>query len=605
MKRPFYTRKDLIILSLTLLYSILFGFVGLCLIDGDMAIMNKKNPIALFGNLFGIERTQTGITGYLFIVLVALYIAVFCGVLLYERRYAIATNKNPHGLKMFYTYAISLLACLLLSFGVSIVIILLTGGNVVAALLYVLQVFILTTLIYIILAILLGGIIMFVINFLLIDKPFKAFTNNEEIILFDETEHDPELDVQNSFDTKGVSQVAGGAAGFATVIQTAEGAGLGGSGVVRTVEELEDREKVFPALSKKDVEYEGYSVDSIPSDEYSLEEICDKFRKYLAKEEKLYFDIETIRFFISGLGTTHFSILEGLSGTGKSSLPRYFAKFINAESLFIPVQATWRDRTNLLGFFNEFSKTYSETEFLISLYEANYNPDKLYIYVLDEMNISRVEYYFADFLSVLEYPAEDWKLKVMQLPYNFLPPAKLFEGVIQIPENVYFVGTANKDDSTFTITNKVYDRAITIEFDDRNDPFEVKEEVSTITISKTHLDSLYLEAKEDLELQMNDEDFEKFTTITNFVNNQFDITFGNRILNQITTLVPIYVACGGKKEEALDFLLSRKIISQLEGRFEEYVKGALKELLVLIEKTYGANILKRSEKTIQSLIRRL
>ncbi|MBR2138070.1 MAG: hypothetical protein IJ966_02075, partial [Bacilli bacterium] len=354
-----------------------------------------------------------------------------------------------------------------------------------------------------------------------------------------------------------------------------------------------------------DVEYGGYAIEKIETDNLTLEELCVKFRNYLAKEEKLYYELDTIRYFISGLGTSHFMILEGLSGTGKSSLPRYFSKFANAELLFIPVQATWRDRTNLIGFFNEFSKTYTETEFLISLYKANYNPDKLYFYVLDEMNISRVEYYFADFLSVLEYPVEDWKLKIMQLPYNFIPPAKLFDGIIQIPDNAYFVGTANKDDSTFTITDKVYDRAITIDFDNRNDAFEVNDEVSTVTISKSHLQSLYANAKSTVEYQMTKDDFDKFTTITDYIYDQFDLTFGNRILNQISTLVPVFVACGGKKEDALDFLLSRKVIAKLEGRFEEYVKGALKETLALLEKTYGEGVFKRSEKTIKTLMRRL
>ena len=104
---------------------------------------------------------------------------------------------------------------------------------------------------------------------------------------------------------------------------------------------------------------------------------------------------------------------------------------------------------------------------------------------------------------------------------------------------------------------------------------------------------------------MNENDFAKFKVICDYIDEQFDITFGNRILNQISELVPVFVASGGKKEDALDFLLSRKVISKIEGRFEEYVKDALKELLVLIEKTYGASILKRSEKTIQSLMRRL
>ena len=104
---------------------------------------------------------------------------------------------------------------------------------------------------------------------------------------------------------------------------------------------------------------------------------------------------------------------------------------------------------------------------------------------------------------------------------------------------------------------------------------------------------------------MTEDDFNKLHTVTDYIYEQFDVTFGNRILNQIIEIVPIYCACGGKKEEALDFLVSRKVISKLEGRFEEYVKNALKELLNLIQKTYGANVLVRCEKEIQSLMRRL
>ena len=90
-----------------------------------------------------------------------------------------------------------------------------------------------------------------------------------------------------------------------------------------------------------------------------------------------------------------------------------------------------------------------------------------------------------------------------------------------------------------------------------------------------------------------------------YVIEHFRISFGNRILTQIDTLVPVFIACGGKKEDALDFLLSRKVIVKLEGRFEEYVKPALKRLIALIEKTYGPNVFKRSEREINKLIRKL
>ena len=600
MKRPYYTRKDLITISLAFFYSFVYAFVGMCL-DTNSTFVSKKNPIAGFAQALNLGTVESNATGYVFIILVALYVSVFCAVFLYERRFAIVNHKKTYSGKMILTYVLSFLACGVLSIGVGILIQMpLTIDKIAVSFKYAGITLLITTIIYAVLFALIGGIIMFVINFLLIDKPFRAFEDNNEYKIPEE-EHDPTVDVTNSFDTP-VEGVAGSAAACGV-------AGIGGGGgeqsMVRAAEELDDREKVFPALSTVDVNYNGYAVEKIPTDEYNLEEICVRFRNYLAKVEKLYYDLDVIRYFISGLGTTHFMILEGLSGTGKSSLPRYFAKFIEAEVLFIPVQATWRDRTNLIGFFNEFSKTYTETEFLINLYEANYNPDKLYFYVLDEMNISRVEYYFADFLSVLEYPVEEWQLKIMQLPYNFIPPAKLMDGIVQIPENAYFVGTANKDDSTFTITDKVYDRAITIDFDNRNDEFVVDGEAGTINISKSHLFKLYDEAKENAKYQMSKADFDKFTTITDFIYDQFDITFGNRILNQISTLVPVYGACGGSKEEALDFLLSRKVIAKIEGRFEEYVKGALKELLTLIKKTYGEGVLKRSEKTIQTLMRRL
>ena len=374
---------------------------------------------------------------------------------------------------------------------------------------------------------------------------------------------------------------------------------------IKKVEELDDREKVFPALSTMDEEYGGYSIETVESDDLTLSELCERFRNYLAKEEKLYFDIDTIRVFISAFATSHFMILEGLSGTGKSSLPRYFSKFANANLLFVPVQTTWRDKTSMLGYFNDFSKTYTETDFLLQLYHANYNPDQIHIFVLDEMNISRVEYYFADFLSVLEYPVPEWRLRLMQLPFGFIPPAKLDQGFIQIPDNSYFVGTANKDDSTFSIADKVYDRAITIDFDYRNVAFGPEGNCEPITLSKSKLHSLYEEALTVDANKMTSEDYAKFESVTELVYELFDITFGNRILNQIETLVPVFMACGGTKEDVLDFLLTRKVLVKIEGRFEEYVKNALKQLLAQLAKTYGKGTFKRSEKAINNMIKRL
>lgn len=599
MKKPYFKRKNLIVLSLAFFYSFLLLFVGLCL-DGSHLLIGKKNPIALVAEKINFEPIRCGVTGYVSLILVAIYISVFVALFLYEKRYAVLNNKKPYSLKMILSYLASLVVCFILSFGVGMLI---CGKNGIKTMYqFTGQSLLITTCIYILAFAFIGGILMFIVNFTQVDRPFRAFEDKNYPVLDDDDL--VKNDVSSNFDAVPSSKVSGTVSGEVGIGQPAA-TDNNNSSVIRQTEELDDREKVFPALSMMDEEYEGYAVENVVSDNLTLNEIATRFRNYLAKEEKLYFDIDTIRFFVSGFAASHFMILEGLSGTGKSSLPRYFAKFINANLLFVPVQATWRDKTNLIGYFNDFSKAYSETEFLTSLYHANYNPDMIHMFVLDEMNISRVEYYFADFLSVLEYPEEEWKIKIMQLPYNFIPPAKLDDGVIQIPNNVYFVGTANKDDSTFTITDKVYDRAITIDFDNRNDAFNVNGDASTINLSRSALAKLYQEAKNNKSYQMTDNDYQKFQTISDYIYDQFDITFGNRILNQISELVPVFVSCGGTKEEALDFLLSRKVISKIEGRFEEYVKNALRELLNLIHKTYGKDVLKRSEKTIQNLMRRL
>ena len=609
MFKTLFTRKNLIAISLVILYSFVLLFTGICL-DGGSSMVSKRNPIALLGQRLGIKTIDPGTTGFLCLILVAVYVIVFAVAFIYERRYAIVNHINPRGAKMIWSYVLTLLACLVLSLGIGVVIQKpLTAENIGNLFTYLGQSLVISLCIYALLFAIAGAVLMFIVNFIFIDKPYKFFDGEEQPI-FDDEDIIESNDVAGSFgegnedSAAGTANGNGGAGGAGGNGGTGYGDNFGDS-VIRTATELDDREKVFPALSRVDNEYEGFVNDYIESDELSLKEICTRFRNYLAKHEQLYFEIDTIRFFLSGFAASHFEILEGLSGTGKSSLPRYFAKFINGRVLFMPVQATWRDRSNVFGFFNEFSKTYNETEFLVELYRANYNPDVIHMFVLDEMNISRVEYYFADLLSVLEYPEDEWKLKLMQVPYDFVPPVKLEDGAIQIPTNSYFVGTANKDDSTFTITDKVYDRAITTEFDYKNDAFEVEGEAGTIRLGNSRLRALYEQAMANDENKLNAADYKKFNTICEFVYDQFDIAIGNRILTQVDNIVPVFVACGGTKEAAIDYMLSKKLIGKIEGRFEEYVKGALNQLQELIDKTYGPNVLKRTERTIRSILRTL
>lgn len=194
---------------------------------------------------------------------------------------------------------------------------------------------------------------------------------------------------------------------------------------------------------------------------YMAPEVYRKPDTSLAKDNKnpLYYDERTIRTFIAGFASSRLMILEGLSGTGKSSLPRAFADFMGSHTIEVPVQSSWKDRNDLLGFYNDFKKQYKETEFLKALYTATSDPNNIYVIVLDEMNLSRIEYYFADLLSVLEKPdVEDWKIELISDYASITQnqdawPRLISEGKLQISDNTWFVGTANKDDSTFIITD--------------------------------------------------------------------------------------------------------------------------------------------------------
>ena len=604
MIRPYITRKNLIAIAIASLYACLYVFVGLCLTANEDTVIAETNLFLGLAKAMGMQQVAlSGANGVISLVLTAVYIVVIAVGLIYVRRFQVINNISWKNWKLWLAYVGVVVVSILVSIGLTLIFTLDDIGSFGYMMTLTGESLLITTLAAIAIATFVLAICMLYVNFKRVDQPYRFFKNDRFDDLGETVEEDTDGNVISSFDD-GDELAASGQAAQGGVA----GEGVGGQASLADndkARELDDREKVFPGLSKLDVEYDGYSIESIPSDEINLEQLVTRFRNYLAKEEQLYYDIDTLRIFISGLNATRLSILEGLSGTGKSSLPRYFAKFINANVTFLPVQVTWRDKTSILGYFNDFSKIYNETDFLLKLYEASYNPDAIHIFVLDEMNISRVEYYFADFLSVLEYPSDQWKIRILQLPYGFVPPAKLEDGYITIPENSFFVGTANKDDSTFSIADKVYDRATVIAFDNRNEPFEVKGESSSIRMSYSKLKSLFEGALKDESNKMNQNDYDKLYKITDYIYEQFEVAFGNRVMNQIEALVPIFVASGGKKENALDFILARKVLIKLEGRFEEFVKPALKNILDLIDNTYGAKEFPLSRKQLNSLIRKL
>ncbi len=341
----------------------------------------------------------------------------------------------------------------------------------------------------------------------------------------------------------------------------------------------------FGALGDIDKQKDKYIKNDYAED-INLATFCDDFRNFAASlPTPLYYDIADIRRFVAGLGVSHILILQGMSGTGKTSLAYAFGEFVGNTSTVIPVQPMWKERTDLLGYYNEFTKRFNETTLLCTMYKANYSKD-MYITVLDEMNIARVEYYFAEFLSMLELPkAEERYLDVVSDRWES-DPKQFREGKIRLPENMWFVGTANNDDSTFAISDKVYDRAMVLNLDNKAEPF-VGTGAGRVRISAEKFYELTKEAEKEYGLTSRNR--RRLEALDGYMTEHFHITFGNRIMKQITTYIPIYVACGGEETEALDDILSKKVLRKLEMQNPVYVRNNAEGFCAYLDESFGEN----------------
>lgn len=338
----------------------------------------------------------------------------------------------------------------------------------------------------------------------------------------------------------------------------------------------------FPKLTLVDEKYADIELPMY-DDEISLEDFAEGYRYFACSQMGLYYTPEIVRRFVAGMASSKLLILEGISGTGKTSLPYSFSRYLDNPATIVSVQPSFRDRSELLGYFNEFAKRFNETEFLRALYEANYRLDPTLI-VLDEMNLARIEYYFAEMLSVLEMPSKDeWVLDLVPTAWDG-DPEKMTDGKIQVSDSTWFIGTANNDDSTFTITDKVYDRAMPIELNERADEFAC-EPREAVHITAEHLEYLFQKAKVDYPIS--DELLDNMQKLDSYLITRFKMSFGNRIMKQMYDFIPVYVACGGTELEAMDYIVARKVLKKFESMNVTFVRDEITGLISYIEKIFG------------------
>lgn len=358
-------------------------------------------------------------------------------------------------------------------------------------------------------------------------------------------------------------------------------------------------DKPFPQMSWMD---SALNSDWIKANELStseqpvpnLKEFSTELQHRIASAEEgspLYFQLEDIQLLIAGLAMSQLHIFQGISGTGKTSLAKAFAKAIGGHSTDIAVQAGWRDRDDLLGHYNAFEKRFYERDCLQGLYRAQTNAykDRCNIILLDEMNLSRPEQYFAEFLSALE--KNDTKERLISLSESQLPnaPVLLVEGrKIRVPKNIWFIGTANHDETTNEFADKTYDRAhvMTLPRHEASFKIDMKPKAS---YSFTSLIERFNEAVTQNKVEVE----EMLAEITNgpftaVLQDRFDIGWGNRFERQAMRFVPVYMAAGGRKEDALDHLLASRVFrrGKVTGRYNGKIDDleAIKQALTSVWK---------------------
>ena len=296
------------------------------------------------------------------------------------------------------------------------------------------------------------------------------------------------------------------------------------------------------------------------------------------KDRVLHYSLRDVRSFLGGMAMSRLMLLQGISGTGKTSLPVAVASALGGDHAIIEVQAGWRDRQDLLGFYNAFHKHFYATEFLQALYRAG-SPEfaeRVSIIVLDEINLSRVEQFFADFLSMLEKPEKDQQITLMDRGVPD-PPRLLKDGRrLPLPKNVWFVGTANHDETTTAFADKTYDRAHVMELPRhpaQNHAASHPKQRPAVPLAD--LNRLFKSATHDQKdvAKKAREWLSDPEGIAGIFEREFKLSWGNRLERDIARYVPVVCASGGSLGEATDHLLATKVLRRLRDRYDVRADG--------------------------------
>ena len=343
----------------------------------------------------------------------------------------------------------------------------------------------------------------------------------------------------------------------------------------------------------------------------------------------LFYTPQTLQLFVGGLAMSRLILLQGISGTGKTKLAQAFSSIVGDNldgsqpfkgqercSCIVPVQAGWRDNQDLLGYYNAFEKKFYEKPFSKGLYAASTPAfkNRLFFLILDEMNLSHPEQYFADFISAMEQAnsvSDSFEVDLLSgIPNEIMEdknrwPLFLNKERIVVPPNVWFIGTANHDETTMEFADKTYDRAHVMVMDTNTQ----KPNYTRVGKGAAHWAASDLREAFDNAQNSTDGKREanrvktKLNLLKDVLKKEFDVSFANRLERQIGNFVPVVCAAGGTEELALDHLIATKIIrrGKITGLFgvqKESLETLRDEILTGIGLTSNSQTIKLLEQDI-------
>jgi len=274
-------------------------------------------------------------------------------------------------------------------------------------------------------------------------------------------------------------------------------------------------------------------------------------------EQGMVIGRRALRRYHVSLRTRGFVILSGVSGTGKTWLTKLYAEAVSARRLLQPVAPNWTTNEDLLGYYNPVEGEYHHTpvsRFLLDAEEAyrearaeGQTPPPYHL-VLDEMNLARVEYYFATLLSKMEARQREGTAELQLGP----------DTEVLLPPNLSFIGTVNVDETTHAFADKVYDRAQLIEMK---------------------------APRERLREHLGEEAYaEVLLSVWDAISGVAPFAF--RVLDEITAYVDVAESHGASWEEALDEQLLQKVLPKVKGTEPQVGEGLAEFLEAAPEESY-------------------